>query len=136
MSKKKTVWMTVALLGVLSSVGFYVLTMSRPRRYLPWEATEIREYYHDYGIIPDFERCLRAKISEAGFQTYIKRLGLTKRYNWAVHKDLPISWPPCDEVWWTPGALDGAYFDHTEGEEFCVLAKYEDGYVYFAAFAW
>jgi hypothetical protein len=124
----------------MGALGMVLLALlpSRARRALPWEATDICEHYWDDGFQGDFLRCLKAKVSEEGFHSYVRALGLCHVYSTQQHKNLPLTFRVgCDEPWWNPSdSLDDAYFSHTPGKEHFALAKHENGHAYFVGFAW
>ncbi len=124
------------VLVILSCTGL-LLMPSRARRALPWSATDIRENYSSARFGADYSRCLRARISESDFPAYAARLNLDRVYSYADHAELPLSWSWCDEPWWNPPAsLEGARFEYDPDHNCHAIAKYENGYVDFDAFAW
>ncbi|MGB6041788.1 MAG: hypothetical protein WBF93_01410 [Pirellulales bacterium] len=120
------------------AVAWHFFTASLARRSLPWGATEIHEHYSDSGFPHyDFHRYLKARITETEFKAYAAKLNLSRIYSTEKHADLSPRWGSLDEPWWTPPAsLDGAYFDHIDGDDYFAMAKYDNGYVYFVAMSW
>ena len=107
------------------------------RRSLPWNATEIRELYHDARFGSDFLRCLKAKIDRDDFDAYAKRLNLSETYDPKLHADLVMSWNGCDEPWWNPPKTrDGVRFETANGANFYAMALWHEGHVYFKVFSW
>lgn len=122
-------------------VGVTVYLVNRPPlsiRALPAEATDVRYHYAGNDFLPDFSVCLRAKMSRAGFEQYVKNLGLEEQYSPLRHDHLPISLSGCHGLpWWDPpDELAGAFFTHTVGEEYFEVAVYDGGYAYFRVFCW
>jgi hypothetical protein len=110
---------------------------SLARRSLPWNATDIHEYYKEARFGSDFVRCLKARIDKEDFDAYAKRLGLTETYDRDKHADLHMQWNMCREAWWDPpNTLDGVRFEPTNGESFFAMAAWREGYVYFVVFSW
>jgi hypothetical protein len=108
---------------------------SRARAALPWHATNIQEHYHDFGIIPDFTRLIRANIDEDAFDAFASRLGLDRSY--ASYPEPTIRWPSCNETWWDPPSnMTGARYQFNRGDDYYAVALYHEGRVYFAATAW
>lgn len=108
---------------------------SRARRALPQGATDVHESYGGARFGHDYVRCLKARVTHEGFLEFARRLDLTKEYTQEKHRALELGWPLCDEPWWDPSpSLDGALVQH--GRTDYAVAKYENGYVYFAAFCW
>ena len=120
---------------LLACGGLYVMP-SRPRRALPWGATDIQEQDSDSRVGSDFQRCLRARIAESDFDGYAERLALTHTYS-TEDSDLPLSWTSCNELWWNPpDSLTGARFEHENGDVYFAMAAFHNEYVYFVAFGW
>lgn len=106
------------------------------RRALPWNATEINEYYKDYGILPDYLLCLKAKIDERDFPAYSKRLHL-KPYEEERYIPGTFGWDECDQSWWNPThSMTGAHVEYLPEKEFSAQAKYENGFVYVVVSRW
>ena len=128
----------LALIGVLvlACTGL-VLMPSTARRALPWEATDIHEFYSDARFGADHKRCLKARVTHDGFLEFARRLKLTEKYDRMKPRDEPVSWPGCVEPWWDASAsLEGALFEDALDTNYYAVAKYENGYVYFVAFRW
>ncbi|EMI47486.1 hypothetical protein RRSWK_00006 [Rhodopirellula sp. SWK7] len=116
-------------------MAYAIYGPSRARGALPWSATNIHEHYHDFGIIPDFTRLIRANIAEDEFDRYATRLGLRRSYS--TDPEPMVGWPRCDEPWWNPpDDLTDARYDYSDGDDYYAIAVYHDGSVYFAATAW
>jgi len=135
-SKQIAVGFSTAFILFVLLCAVLLLRPSLARRSLPWGASDIHEHYVDSRFGSDFERCLRASTTERGFREYAARLGLDRVYSEAEHHNLGLLWPSCDEPWWDPPeSMEGALF-RQDDEDYFVLAKYEDGRVYFAAVCW
>ncbi len=125
------------IIGIIATDKFLP---SKARRALPDSATDVQEYYYDSGFIGDFTRIIKARIPAHDFQNYARNLGLQHKYNPKTHKaeydslKMKIGNMP---VWWDePNNLDNCYFQHTPGDEYFERIKWQDGWVYFIAFAW
>ena len=121
----------------LVAICLFLAAPSWARRSLPWNATEIKEYYADTRFGSDFTRCLKAKINAADFPAFADRLNLTRTYNDKKDRMVNVQWPSCPEPWWDPPAsIDGARIELLPDPNYYALAKYHEGYVYFAVFSW
>ncbi len=107
-----------------------------PRAALPGTATEVNIFRSDYaGVTMDYFWLVKAKVTEDEFREYVATLGLVPydgvqhlgewpRYHWGGHGD-------CKGAWWDPTeSMANTYHDSTMSGSACVLAKYENGYVY------
>ncbi len=114
----------------------FILGPSRARTALPWGATDVNEFYQDYGILPDFVRVLRARIDSDDFDGYARRLGLNRNYS--TDRSPAIQWPRnCNQDWWNPPeSLENARYQYSDGDEYFAVAVYHEGFVYFAASSW
>ena len=121
---------------VLACAGL-LLMPSAARRALPWNATDIHEYYSDARFGSDYMRCLKARVTHEGFLEFARRLKLNDKHDPENHRHELVSWPGCAEPWWDPSpSLEGALFEYTTDKTYYAVAKYENGYVYFTAFSW
>lgn len=128
--------LTILLIPIII-VGTLMLLPSRARRSLPWNATEIQEYYSDSRFGSDFVRCLKAKINEDDFTDYARKLELTEIFDEHNARHDRVHWPNCSESWWTPPkSLDGARIQLLSDPNYFAVAKYHEGYVYFGVFSW
>jgi hypothetical protein len=126
----------VVVLFVVGVVGFFWLRpdQTRSRRALPFNASDIHEYYKDFGFLPDYVYHLKAKISADQFQSYVDSLGLTPHTPTRVYTDDKawLSWSSMSSdvgAWWNPtDSLDGTFVDQ-QGDGW-TFAKYENGYLY------
>lgn len=114
-----------------------MLMPSWARRSLPWNATEIHEYYSDSRFGSDFVRLLKAKIDREDFEAYAERLKMSEVYDPEQHTHLLGSWYGCDEPWWDPPtSLDGVRFEPANGRNYYAMATWHEGYVYVKVFSW
>jgi hypothetical protein len=129
--------LTIAFLviTVLLFYGAYFLSTTRTYRSLPWSASEIRQFYWGEDFLPDYTYHLKAKMREEEFEAFVRRHGLTlhsaeRQY---ADKSRSASWSSAEKLkWWDPSAsLEGTYVTQ-EGDGW-VLAKYENGYLYYYA---
>ena len=126
----------IASLCLMMWGGYVLLFHTGIRRALPWNATEIVEYYEGYGILPDFLLCLKARIKEGDFPAYAQRLGLTL-YDKEVDGAWEFGTNACDKPWWDPSpSMAGAYLKDRTAEEFYMMAKHENGFVYVIVDRW
>jgi hypothetical protein len=107
------------------------------KRALPWSASEVREFYHDYGIIPDYTYALKAKLHHQQLESYAISLGLS-RYFVDAEPEHPIGFDDLvDAEWWNPPASwSNAYVDFQPENEHVRLLRWSDGYVYFLSAGW
>ena len=123
----------VALVGLVLALDAFL--PSAARRALPDSATDIHEYYRDFGITGDFIRLLTARCSAEEFHAYARQQKLKP----VIGDDLPDgcpSWSHSDESWWTPPSSHvGGYFTFEEGGYRRLLA-YHDGRLYYDLIGW
>jgi hypothetical protein len=124
------------ILGVLCTAILVILVIdkivpSKAVRDLPDGATEIHEYYKDFGITGDFSRLLKARIPRDQVQPYALRVGASNEEQGNAGKDY-LSWTGGPD-WWSPKAPP-LYFHQEQG--YRILVGWEDGFVYFDAVAW
>lgn len=126
-------------MGMLAVVGVLCFLWFRPdqwtfRRMLPSSAREIRDQQWREWLLPDYQYLLKARITAAEFNDYVKQLGLTphtsaRRYS---GETVWLRWdaaPPESGHWWNPTeSLDGT-FVHQEGDTW-TFAKWEGGFVF------
>lgn len=109
----------VYLAGALLSYGLF----TRPQRMaLPWSATQVQEYLWQDSFLPDFEYCLKAKISEGDFENYVDHYNLTHPIEGHVIGG------GCSAEWWDISMGYGAY-GKVEGDRE-MLATYKNGFIY------
>jgi len=121
-----------ALIGLVLALDAFL--PSSPRRALPSSATEIHEFYKDYGFTGDFTRLLTAKCSIDEFHAYARQQELDP----VIGDELPSGcrpWSRSDESWWTPpSSLAGAYFTFERG--YRRILAYHEGRLYYDMTAW
>lgn len=128
------------LLSLALTTALYFVVVQPEHRALPWSARQIQEYYWSETLLPDFQYCLKARISEDEFKTYVSKLGLItlteKRVNEGQAPSLawPRSFTDDDLNWWNPpGIQKGKTYVHQSGDTW-VFASYEKGWLYVAAY--
>ncbi|AMV33687.1 hypothetical protein VN12_16280 [Pirellula sp. SH-Sr6A] len=135
--KRRNVGCLITLGAILFVFAGFWMVPSRARRSLPWNATDIHEFYEAARFGSDFKRCLKAKMEERDFDAYATRLMLTEIYDPGRHADLGIHWGHCEESWWDPPeSLAGVRFESSKGEEYFAIADWQEGYVYFYVLSW
>ena len=101
---------------------------------LPSSATDVHEWAHDDGFLPDYTHLLKARITADEFRAYVEKAGMaphtpTRKYEDDEHW---LNWRftgGCHEDWWDPSdSLEGT-FARNHGDEWG-YAKYENGYIY------
>lgn len=124
---------TIALYAAGIVLCYQMFTWSF-RKELPWSASDIHESYYSDTLLPDYDYKLKAKISEAQFQNYIKSFDLSphtsdRKYSEEIHW---LDWnaPPEGNVgWWNPtSSLTNTFV--WQGSDTWIFAKYENGYLY------
>jgi len=130
------------ILVALIILGIFIadkVIPSRARRALPSSATNIQEYYADFGITGDFVRVLKAHLPESDFQIYADNLGLTK-YDPAVqgseYDTIKTGAGDVPKWWEQPQPMDNCFFKYTPGEDYYTRIIWNDGWVYFIAQSW
>lgn len=123
-------------LGVLLGIFLLILILdsavpSKAVRDLPDEATEVEEYYKDFGMTGDFKRLLKARIPEHQLAEYARKVGATDKLEVGVERD-DISWTG-GISWFSPNAPP-KYIHREQG--YRILIGWEDGFLYFEAIAW
>lgn len=108
------------------------------RKHLPSGAKEVKEEI--YGM-NDFTRYMKAKCSEADFETFKRNLGYTEENLLGESEVDSFSWSQVNtdpvDSWWSPtGKIEGSYGRYDESSEFYSMIKYEDGHAYFIAQKW
>ena len=104
---------------------------SKAIRDLPDDATEVEEYYKDFGFTGDFTRVLKARIPEHQVAEYARKVGATEKVEEGKASDYP-SWTR-SVSWFSPKAPP-RYFHHEQS--YRILIGWEDGFVYLDAVAW
>ena len=134
--------LTPLILLALLILGIFVadkVIPSSARRALPSSATDIQEYYADFGMTGDFVRVLKARLPESDFPEYASNLSLTK-YAPAIHgAEYDTIKTGAGDVpkWWDqPQPMDNCYFKYTPGEDYYTRITWSDGWVYFISQAW
>ena len=128
----------VILANIVTLVVWDMYVPSRPRRALPYSATQVQEYYSDCWN-GDYIRLVKAKLPEADYPRYARNLGLTNRFDPIAHADIAdhIMMSFGGPGWWTPPAPSRTtYFAYKRGDCFIEVLKYSEGYVYFVSSAW
>lgn len=131
-SSRGCLW-TLGAIGLFITVFLLIQSFrpSLPVRMLPKGATEIQEYYKDYGMTGDFIRLMKARIPESQVEDYAQKLGADQKAT-----DSPgerVSWSSLGPSWWRP-QKPPLYF-HKE-REYQKLVSWEDGFVYVEIGAW
>jgi len=98
--KLRTLLLSTALFSACIVAGRYAL-MRPERRELPFSATDIRD---DYNVWVDWEYSLTARINEADFVRYVRKLGLA------------------------PSISEPSVYEYSDDEKI-VRAWYSDGFV-------
>ena len=123
----------ISLIGIMLALDAFL--PSGVRRSLPESASDIHEYYKDFGFTGDFTRLLTAKCSIEEFHSYAKRQGLKP----VTGEGLPsgcASWSHSSESWWDPpSSFVPGYFTFEEGG-YRRLLGYHDGRLYYDIVAW
>lgn len=137
-------WGCLTPIAIIISVilAIYLLDTFLPstaRRALPKSATEIQEYYSD-SWNGDYLRCIKARLPEADFPVYAKKLGLNEQFDPIAHVDIAstlnmgFSDAP---AWWTPPvASRTTYFQFIPSNDFLQILNYSGGYAYFVSTSW
>jgi hypothetical protein len=129
--------LTIAFLvvTVVLFYGAYFVSTSETYRSLPWSASEIRQHYWGETFLPDYEYFIKAKIPAEEFEPFARGRGLTphtadRQYS---DKTRSISWSSAEKLkWWDPSAsVEGTYV--AQAGDAWVMAKYENGYLYYYA---
>lgn len=120
-----------AILGLKTMNQWYF------RRMLPGSATEVKEWYRTYGMLPDYSYLLKAKIPEEDIMPYIQRFGMTIHTVDRVYEDAPRTphWQDhfgSGEEWWEPTDDLNTTYVYQKGNEW-VMAKHEKGWLYLKA---
>jgi hypothetical protein len=115
--------------AVLAVLVFDKIVPSKAVRDLPTGATDIQEYYEDFGITGDFTRVLKARIPREQVQAYALRVGAPNQEQGKAGKDY-VSWAGGPD-WWSPKEPP-LYFHYEQG--YRILVGWEDGFVYSATF--
>lgn len=106
-----------------------------PIRPLLFSASDIREYYSQYGFTGDFSRLIRAKCSLEVFHAYARQQGLQRLKGRRLPDGCP-DWQNLRESWWSPPPdYAGAYYTFRQGGNRCILA-YRDGFLYYDISDW
>ena len=104
------------------------------RAALPAAAKNIHLYRSpNYGITGDYFDLLKSAITEEEFQVFVERLKLSPIKTTADRFEGRFRMvQPSAPSWWNPSdMMNGVYYDaHAQGSR-VVLAKYEDGNVYY-----
>lgn len=116
---------------------------SPERRALPWFASNVHEFRWNGGINGDYSSCLKARISQTEFRTFVDRLGLDRVYSEKDHSELNVFWvgpemgADSQADWWDPPtSLEGSHFKHVIRDEYFEIAKYHNGHVYSSVLQW
>ena len=124
-------WRSVVLRLMLVIVVVVVLHLYKRRDHpsvdaLPPNATDIHQSYGP-------ERYVKAKVTQAGFDSFVKKFKLShvKERRDSRYENIDfygISRP----VWWDPGVSSGDwYIRFSKDRRYFNLSKYENGYLYF-----
>lgn len=127
-------------LVTVAVVAVCVLVLSNlpsvARRALPTGASQVEEYYEG-SANSDYLRLLKARVSEDGFKEFVTTLGLHSEF--CDNVDVALVWRPMPSTaqWWDPlSSTQGTFCTDSQNANEMVVAKYERGTVYFAAFSW
>jgi hypothetical protein len=124
---------TIAIYGAGIIFCYQMFTWSF-RKELPWSATDIQEAYHSDTLLPDYDYRLKAKVSEAQFQKYIKKFNLSLHTKDRKYSDdvIWLHWSAPSKSksgWWNPtDSLTNTFV--WQGSDTWIFAKYENGYLY------
>ena len=106
------------------------------RRELPWSASDVHEAVWEEGFLPDYQYCLKARITRAEFDAYARRLALTPATSGRVYDDeddwSDLTCPPGDHPWWTPPPTRDGWLIAQSGHTW-TTAAYHDGYLYLSS---
>ncbi len=121
----------IPITALVLSIGYYVLTKPMAvRMALPVRAVlSMDEFYQDASFLTDFIHCVRAEVTEAEFSTFATRMKL-------VPYKGSDAFPRCDTNWWSAsGSASGTFYDPTQREGDALMAKFENGRLYYVAYA-
>ncbi|WP_428382056.1 hypothetical protein [Nevskia ramosa] len=121
----------IPITALVLSIGYYVFTKPMAvRMALPVRAVlSMDEFYQDAGFLPDFIHCVRAEVTEPEFSSFTTRMKL-------VPYKGSDSFPRCDANWWSAsGSASGAFYDPAQREGDTLMVKYENGRLYYVAYA-
>lgn len=128
---------TGCVLVMAAALAFIAFAENPPKAALPITADDIHEFRSNYsGVTMDYFYTLKARITDEEFREYVTRLKLSplkdadnarrERYNWGSYNANGRN------TWWNPTeSMVGAYHDSRANGSLIVLAKYENGYLYF-----
>lgn len=111
---------------------------SRLRLSLPSSATEIQEYYREWGN-GDYTRILKARLPIEDYQRFANRLRFDGKY--AITNGIPptrsrfpiVGGPP----WWNPpDDPELANFKDDPRHDSATSIRYKDGWVYYLSVSW
>jgi len=134
--KYKITWKSILLTLIGLMILFFLfefLWPSRARSALPDNAKNIREDYFGAYLFPDYQRLLKAEVDSAGYKYFLNNLGLSKENCLMVDTD--HMWGDRKGVeWWQPsGDGEGTVCVNGSTKRDFVVAKYEEGSLYFEA---
>jgi hypothetical protein len=125
----------------LSALAVYILFIAKTpaRAALPGSAQDIHDYISpSFGMTGDYMYALKARITKDEFDRFVQDLHLTPllinkdyrgwEHNWSLMNDKRNQWAS----WWDPSdSVANAYYDNTAKGSLIILAKYENGCVYY-----
>ena len=127
-------------LSVIGGCLFCVLLLFRgcehsARRALPWSAEDVHAYGSAYsGATMDYFYLLKARIDARQFEDYIVRMNLVPLGEIEERRSSHYVWGGFHAAsgWWHPTeSMSNTYHDPSTRGSMVVLAKYENGYLYF-----
>ncbi len=102
---------------------------------LPASITNVQEWAWADGFLPDYSYMLKAKVTQAEFDSFASKLKLTPHSPTRTYSENStwLSWstaPGFTNDWWDPSdSLETTFV--AEGHDTWSFAKYENGYLYF-----
>jgi hypothetical protein len=106
------------------------------RRALPASASDVHEASWEDDLLPDYQYCLKARITCAEFDAYARRFALTPAAPGRVYDD-EQDWSgldclPGSEPWWNPPPTRDGVLIGQSGDTW-TTAAYHDGYLYLSS---